>query len=210
LKLNFDLNNSNQNDIFFIWVEIKRKDGNVIRANSFRGDVGDSISPGRDKVIVWTPEDDAVFLDEDVTVELKAEKYVRSFNKGSMIFASSVLPGLGQTKISRGKPYWILGVAGYATLAGGLISYTSYSQTYDDYLTETEPVQRQDLWDQAQKQKQTAGALCISAGVIWIGNIIWVAATPNKYKPLQHSKFSMNVLPVENRRITMLTFGYTF
>jgi hypothetical protein len=210
LTVTYDLKNSNQADIFFMWVEVKKKDGSIIRANSFKGDVGDSISPGKDKVIIWIPEDDAVFLDEDVTIEIKSEKYVKSFNKGSMILASIALPGLGQTKISKGKPFWLMGVVSYGTLAGGMIIHSSYNKTLDAYTAETEPVERADLWDKSQQQKKISGTLFVTAGAIWIGNLIWVAATPNKYKPLQHSKFTLNVTPYEQRRITMLSFKYTF
>lgn len=63
-----------------------------VRAKTFEGAVGEDILPGKDKLIFWTPEDDAIYLDEDITVELLGEKYVRSFNKSLMVLSSTLIP----------------------------------------------------------------------------------------------------------------------
>jgi hypothetical protein len=210
LTITYDLISSSRTGIYFLWIEIKRQNGNMIRANSFKGEIGDSIISGKDKTIVWTPEDDAIFLDEDVTVEIKGEEYIRSFNKEKMIIASTALPGLGQTKITKGKPYWIAGVAAYGTLVGGLIVRTQHNQTILDYENELDPVERSDFCDKSQQQKRLSDLLLVSAGVIWIGNIIWVAATPNKFKPMQHAKLSLYPAGIDHSRITMLSLKFTF
>jgi hypothetical protein len=210
LTISYDLNDRSISDIFFIWVEIRKQDGTRVRASEFKGAVGDSITPGKDKKIVWIPDDDAVLIDEDVTVEIKGEKYTRSFNKGSMVLLSTAMPGLGQTKISKGKPWWLLGIASYGTLAGGFAVNSGYNKTYKLYLKETDPVERGDLFDKSQKQKNLSSALFITSAALWVGNIIWVSATPNKYKPLQHNLFSVVPSVGNQGRFTMLSYKKYF
>jgi hypothetical protein len=210
LQISYDLISKGPSDIFSVWVEIWNQAGKPIKAYSFAGEVGDSVKAGSNKKITWIPEDDAVYLDEDVSVELKAEKFVRSFNKGGMLALSTVMPGLGQTKIKNGKPWWLTSIPAYGTLAGGLLVHKMYNNTYAEYLKATDAVERSDLYDQSQKDKSISGALLISSAVLWVSNIIWVAATPNNYKPLQHAKVSLNSVPFNKQRYTMLSFRIEF
>jgi hypothetical protein len=210
LAITYDIINKKKSDIFYVWVELRSQDSIPIRAAAFSGDVGDSIKSGKSKKIIWVPEEDAIYLDGDITVELKGEKYEKSFNKGSMVLLSSVIPGLGQTKISKGKPWWLLGVASYGALAGGLIVHKNYITTYDAYLTESDPITRGDLYDQSQKQMTISNVFFISAATLWVTNIIWVAATPNKYKPLQHVKFSVNSFSLNQSRTALLSLKVNF
>jgi hypothetical protein len=210
LSITYDLVGKGQSDIFSVWVEIRNQSGTPIRAYSFKGEIGDSLKAGTNKMITWAPEDDALYLDEDVSVELKGEKYIKSFNKGSMMLLSTLVPGLGQSKIQKGKPLWLMAIPAYGALAGGFIFNNKYNDTYDAYLVASDAVERSDLYDKSQKEKTISGALFITSGVIWISNLIWVAATPNKYRPLQHAKLSVNSVPFNNERITMLSFKVNF
>jgi hypothetical protein len=210
LSITYDLITKGQSDIFNIWVEIRNQKGEPIRAFSFKGDLGDSTKPGNNKKITWVPEEDAIFMDDDVSVELKGEKFERSFNKGSMILISTIVPGLGQSKIKKGEPWWLASIPAYGTLAGGLIFHKKYTDTYDAYLKATEAVERSDLYNQSQKQKNLSGALFITSTVVWVSNIIWTAAIPDKYKPLQHANVSVNSIPFNHERITLLSFKVDF
>jgi hypothetical protein len=210
LSITYDLVTRGQSDIFFIWVEIENQDGKPIRAYSFKGEVGDSVKPGTNKKIIWVPEADAVLLDEDITVELKGEKYERSFNKGSAMLMSTAVPGLGQTRIKNGKPWWLVSIPAYGALAGGLIVNKKYLDTYGAYKIETDPTERADLLNKASKQQNMSNALLISAATLWVGNLIWVAATPNHYRPLQHSRLSFNSIPSNQGRLSVLSFKIDF
>jgi len=192
LSILYDIITSKSTENFYLWIEISKANGEVIPAKAISGDVGESVDAGNNKKIIWSPEQDSVFLNEPVFVELKAEKYIRSFHKGSMMLLSTVLPGWGQTKISKGKPWWLTGVATYGTLAGGYLFHLSYLKSYDSYKIEEDPVKRADLSNQSQKQLNYSNTLLISAASLWAVNVLWVAFTPNKYEPLQHVKLSLN------------------
>src|SRR3990172_450083 len=132
LLISYNIINENQSDQFYVWVVIQKKDGQILKMNSISGDLGD-IKPGKNKLITWEPAKDSVFLNEEVTVKVNAEKYVKSYNKGSAILLSVLVPGLGQSKMSKGKPFWLMGVASYGALAGGLVTYSGYKSNYDKY-----------------------------------------------------------------------------
>lgn len=209
LLISYDMLNVKSSDQFYVWVEIQKKNGQAINAGSVSGDFGDT-KAGTNKLITWIPENDSVFLNEVVEVELKAEKYEKSYNKGKMTLLSIAMPGLGQTKISNGKPYWIMGVAAYGTLAGGLIMRGNYNKTYDQYLTEEDPAKRSELFDKTQQQMNLSGALLVSSAAIWITNLIWVGLTPNEYQPLKHAKITLAPATLPARGTNMLTMTVNF
>lgn len=210
LTISYDLINLNPSDIFYIWVDMKNQAGQPIRARALTGDVGDSIQPGNNKTITWIPAEDAIFLDEDITVELTGERYEREFNKGSIILLSTAVPGLGQTKISKGKPYWLAGVVAYGAVASGILFHSRYSKTYDQYQNESDVTERADLYDKSQSQLTLSAALLISAATIWIGNIIWVSATPNHYRPLQHARVGLTSATNAEGNVAMLSLKINF
>jgi hypothetical protein len=209
LRITYDLIGKNKGDQYFVWVEVEKRNGESIKIITLTGDRGD-IHEGKDKQIIWEPERDSVFLNEEVLVEVKAEKYVKSFNKGSAMVKSMVLPGLGQTRVSKGKPYWLIGVATYGALAGGFVLHSSSEKNYDQYAVEEDPAVRKDLLDQAQKQLNMSTGLFISAAALWTVNVIWMAAMPNRYLPLKNAKLTVNRMPGPVNRQTLLTLRINF
>ncbi|MBK7628124.1 MAG: hypothetical protein IPJ16_13180 [Bacteroidales bacterium] len=209
LQITYDFVNKSASDEFYVWVEMEKKNGQPLRVKALSGDIGKTKS-GKDKKITWIPDKDSIFLDEEVLVEVKAEKYIKSFNKGSMMLLSTVVPGLGQSKISKGKPYWLAGVAAYGALAGGLVVNQSYVKSYDLYRTEEDPTKRRDLLDQAQSQKNLSGVLIVSGAAIWAANLFWVAAIPNKYQPLKHVNLSLDQSRGPIQGATLLSLKVNF
>lgn len=203
LLISYDIIARNPTDQFFVWIEIKNSNGNVLQAKALRGDIGPDIKQGNNKKIIWSPEQDSIFLDEEISVEVKAEKYIKSFNKGSMILKSVVLPGWGQTNIRNGKPWWITGVGVYGAIAGSYLFHKKYSDSYESYKAEIDPVKRANLLKQTNKELKTSTVLIYTAVSAWAADLLWVALTPNNYKPLQHTKLSVNsALNPYNRGLT--------
>jgi hypothetical protein len=191
LLISYDFIGSGSSDQFYVWLEAERENGEIINMKTLSGDVG-TTRAGKNKQIIWIPASDSIFLNESVSVEVKAEKYEKSFNKSSMMLLSAAMPGLGKTKMSKGKPFWLIGVAAYGTLAGGLILHQNYLKTYDSYRVEEDPLKREELFNKAQKQMNVSGALIVSGVALWVADLFWVAATPNKYKPLKHVNLSLD------------------
>ena len=210
LLISYDVINKNEGDQFYVWVEIEKKNGEKVIMKALTGDIGDKIKVGMNKKIYWIPEKDSVYLNEEVSVEVKAEKYTKSFNRGSAMLLSSVMPGLGQTRISKGKPFWISGVIAYGCLAGGLIVHQNYIKTYDSYRTEEDPSKRVALRTKAQNQSDLSSALIVSGAAIWVANLVWISVIPNRYQPLQHLKLEMGQLPGTDKKTTLLSMRLNF
>jgi hypothetical protein len=188
MRVSYDIITKNKSDEFYIWVVIEKKNGEQLSAKSVSGDIGENVKGGMNKSFVWLPSNDSVFLNEDILIEVKGEKYIKSFNKGSALLMSTIMPGLGQTKISNGKPFWLIGVASYGILAGGIIFHTNSISSYDDYLVEQDPAKRDDLFAKSQQQLNISNVMFVSSAAAWVLNLVWIAATPNRYKPLKHVK----------------------
>jgi hypothetical protein len=209
LLITYDLIGKSKSNPYYVWIEAEKKNGESIKVKNLAGDAGD-VFGGKDKKITWELERDSVFLNEEVLVEVKAEKYLRAYNKGSAMLMSIALPGLGQTKASNGKPYWLMGIATYGALTGGLILHSSSEKNYDLYTVEEDPEVRKDLFDQAQKQLNISSGLLISSAVLWTTNLIWMAAMPNRYLPLKNAKLTVNRMPGPINRQTLLTLRINF
>ena len=208
LRISYDLISVKKTDLFFVWVESEKVNGEYIRMKSLMGDVGESIPSGKNKQIYWTPDKDTVYLNEEVFIEVKAEKYLKSYNKASMMLMSTVFPGLGQAKV-RSRPCWLTGVVAYGALAGGIIANRSFTDTYNSYRIEEDPAKRSELLSLAQKQGNISDALLISGAGLWAANIVWMALIPNKYKPLKYAPLSFTQGGHDNK-IAMLTLKFNF
>jgi hypothetical protein len=197
LHIAYNIDNKTSIGKFRIEIKINKQNGDPITPKSITGDLGDNIKSGNNKRIIWDLEKDAIYIDEDITVEIKGKKLSESFSKGSLILMSTAVPGLAQTKMS-GKPWWLCGVAAYGTLASGIIFYKSSLNTYDAYKAEDNPNTRIDQYNKAQKNLNIANALFITSATLWVANIIWVTATPNRNKALKHVKVYLEPVTIPN------------
>jgi len=204
LVISYDIITKNKPDQFYVWFEIERANGEKIEPKSLSGDIGEFQKAGSNKKIVWASDQDSVIINEEIFVTVKAEKYIKSFNKSSVLLKSAIFPGWGQTKVSKGKPWWLTGVAFYGALTGGYLFNQKYLSNYDSYKLEEDRSKRIELLDKTQKQLNTSTGLLYSAAAVWAINILWVGLTPSKYEPLQHTKFSINPSPaLFNKGITV-------
>ncbi|HLN19501.1 MAG TPA: hypothetical protein VK213_00320 [Bacteroidales bacterium] len=209
LSVSYDID-SDARDPYYVWIEIgKKNSGEKINAKSLTGDIGEGIQAGSGKLVEWVPAADSIIIDEDVEIEIKAEKYVKSFNRGGAIVMSALLPGLGQTRISGGKPWWVTGITAYGLFAGGFMINKSANDDYDQYLQlKEDEVAREKMYTQAQQKMNLAGAFIISGALIWTTNMIWVASVPNRYRPLKN--LSMTSSTFDNKPLTMVSYRINF
>jgi hypothetical protein len=196
LNITYIIDNKNSTDNFRIKIEINKQNGESITPKSISGALGDSIKSGTNRIIVWDLEKDSTYLDEKISVELIGEKLSvelideklkKSYSKSSLILMSTALPGLGQTKMT-GKPWWIGGLAAYGTLAGGLVFYKMSRDDYDLYLDAKTTTARDEYFDKSTKESVISNVFFATAASIWVANIIWVAAMPDRNQTLKHAK----------------------
>jgi hypothetical protein len=195
LIIYYDIITRKLTDQLFIWVEMKRSNGEIIQAKALSGDVGANVKAGNNKKIIWSAEKDSIYLNEEIVVEVKAEKYIRSFHRGSMLLKAVVFPGWGEASISGSKLWWLTGITAYGTLGTGYLFNKKYLKSYGSYKVALDPLKRQDLLKQTQKELDLSSVMLYTAASVWVANILWVALVPNRYQPLQHTKLSINSAP---------------
>jgi len=212
----YDIANIKEQERFTVSVCIKTINGKIINPQTLTGDIGKNIKGGKDKKIVWAITKDNVSIDEEGYVEITAKfvfaqlpvtnkpviDKVPVANKshigtGKAILFSTLLPGLGNTKLSEGKPYWLFGIASYSCLAGGVIMSLSSSSAIKNYNAETTENDRDKSFSKSESAGKTATYLFIGAGVLWVGDLIITAVQGGK----------SNKATSMNKRITI---GYNY
>lgn len=214
LVISYDIIHDGSSGTFKIMVEILDQSGNPLKTSSARGDVGENISQGNGKTITWTPEKDSVFLDENITVEIKGEiienkEYEKDFNRGYKLLQSAIVPGWGQAKAT-GKPVWLISLPAYTALVGAFIMQNSSNKSFSDYYKERNYTVRSELLSRSQRQLTISDALFMSAAIIYAGNLVWMIAMPNKKYFPGHAGLSFRSVPYVSTCIPMATLQVNF
>lgn len=165
---------------YHIELEVVSASHALIEASFLTGDIGANIKAGNNKNIVWDIKREGVDLDKSISVRVVATKMSSGFSKGKLLLQSAVWPGWGQTKISNGKPYWLIGCAGVACIAGSYVYNQQSVKNYDQYLDALTVAEGDKYYDKAVMQDNTSSILGYSAIGIWAANLLWVALTPEK------------------------------
>jgi hypothetical protein len=70
--IEYELRNSKKSEKFSIRIEVTTESGDPLQATSLSGDIGEGISGGETRKIIWDIETDSIFLDEEIFVEVYA------------------------------------------------------------------------------------------------------------------------------------------
>jgi hypothetical protein len=192
LFINYDLLKADHKERFRISVEIATASGKIIYPVAIIGDVGFDIAGGKGKLIIWDIKKDNIFLNEAISIEVTAVPEPTSskfFTRGAAVALSTVVPGLGITKLNRGGPYWIMAIGFYGAAVGSYLYYNSANDNYQKYLDSRDEDQRNSLYSTSTNQNTISEALLYTAAAIWVGNMIWTLVTPNKTKPKMNLGF---------------------
>jgi hypothetical protein len=182
----YDLDKAGKDERFSILLKISTPSGKIITSYTLSGDVGENITGGKDKQIIWCISRDNVAINEDIAVEVFATSEgsnVKFVSRSKAVLISAVVPGLGLTKLNNGGPYWIMAIVVYGAAAGSYIYYSMAEQNYTKYLVARTEDERNTLHSTVQSQKNMSNVLMYTAGAVWLGNLIWTLANPNKTKP---------------------------
>ena len=192
LIITYDIENYARNEIFYITAEIFYENGERIPAKSLSGDIKGNVRGGKNKIIIWDLEKDRVELKGAIYIEITAspelvaeetreDKSEKSIGLAGPLVQSLVLPGLGNTRIT-GKPYWIIGIIGYGSVASSYWFNKKAASSYDNYLSERENYDlRFDYYNDADTEKQISVACGIAAGVIWAADLTLLLINHKKH-----------------------------
>lgn len=195
LIITYDIENYARNEVFYITAEIFYENGEKIPAKSLSGDIKGNIKGGKNKTIIWDLEKDRIELQGAIYIEItaspeiiakesreeKAEKAQKSISLAVPLVQSILLPGLGNARITK-KPYWIIGIVGYGSLASSYWFNRRSASSYDSYLNERNDLDlRFDYYNNADTEKQISMACGIAAGVIWTADLTLLILNHKKY-----------------------------
>lgn len=229
----YNILNAQDSQSFNISLDVADSLGNVIIPKALIGDFGDHVTGGENKKIYWNLTADNIYIDALLSVKIHAEVIVENdaistkdsgagysgmnpvnpyagISRGGVVVQSVLFPGWGLSRINSG-PHWLKGLAGYGCLAGSIVFNTMALSNYRDYRNTIDVVERNRLYDLAVSQDKTSQGLAISAGAIWIADIIWTIAGSKKLKSnLQTSGISIESGYDPLVSAPLLTFKYSF
>lgn len=222
MVINYDLVYHNFNQLFSITLVIKTVSGKTIFPQSVSGDVVDNVLPGKNKKIYWTILNDNITLDEEIFVEIMAspmqkkavveytsELERKHVSKGGAIVLSAFFPGAGITRLRGGGAYGLLLIPFYAAAGGAVATNIIANTNYDDYKKATTSADRDKYYKDANDMGDISNNLFIVATAIWVGNMIWTIATPNKTKNSSNKlSFSGTIDPVLKQPMVGLQFNF--
>jgi hypothetical protein len=225
LIINYDILHSKQSERFNIWIEVTDTAGNIVEAKSLGGDVGENITGGNNKKIVWNLEADNINLEIGIYIEVNAEISVipevsetisqqRTLKRSNVILQSIVFPGLGLSRIKQGKPHWLKGVMGYGCIATSFIYNRKAVSSYDDYLSASDPKKIDEYYDNSVKQDNLSEVFIYAAIGVWVADIIWtvVGSSDMKKDPnISHmGGFSIGPSSIPYSKIPVVALKYNF
>jgi len=225
INILYDILNSRQSDIFRISVEITDSTGNNIDARSLSGDIGDNVKGGKNKKITWNYVADSIYPETGIYVQVNAEILTapenieiiepdKRISRGGAILRSTVFPGWGLSRINKGNPHWLKGVAGYGCIAASVIYNRKAVSSYKDYDKSEDISQRDKLYKNSVKQDNLSEIFAYTAAGIWMIDFIWTIAGSSKLKDennyIQAKRLSVHPVYEPHMRAQMVSVTYTF
>lgn len=180
LVIDYQFVKSKKSQRFNVWVEISTVTGRKLNASSLSGDIGDSIQGRYPKQIIWDYNADGIILKEEVKVIIYANIFDLGPSFGKSVLLSSLVPGLGLTKMKDGGPYWLMGVAAYGALGTSLYLNHETVNNYNAYLESQDKSKSNELFNTSRNYKQMSDIMAYSAIGIWSTSIIWTIIKARK------------------------------
>jgi len=211
IVITFDFLNSKKKELFDVSIQINTTSGKLIRPRSISGDVGDEVTGGKGKTVYWDLNRDQVFINEKISVDIEAiplgipERFV---SRGRALWMSALVPGLGISKLNKGGPYWIMAIATYGAAVGSAVFYYLADDNYHKYLESLEIDERNALHSKVESQNNISDVLMYTAGVVWLGNMIWTLAHPNKTKNAKGLDFGGSYEPIIGRPVFAVRYRF--
>ena len=98
-------------------------------------------------------------------------KTLHEVKAGMHVLQSAIFPGWGLAKLTNGKPYWLIGVAGTGCIVSSIyFNHQAYSN-YNKYLDSKDKREYDTYYDKAKSQAGMSKALAVTAAAIWIADI---------------------------------------
>ncbi|MBN2662939.1 MAG: hypothetical protein JXR68_04755 [Bacteroidales bacterium] len=199
---------------FDITLDVKLNNGTPIQVSSTSGDVGTNIKGGTNKQIIWAYEQDKIYLDENISVQIISDLKVDAnyYSTSKLILASTILPGRGVTMLNRSYSFIGWTIAGYGLVGASVGTYLWSKATYLNYTNATLETEKKLFYSKYQTQTIISGVSALSAIGIWGINYFRIFSTKNKMKLLTQTSLNWQIVPNFEylSNTNMLTITYKF
>ncbi|MBN4051617.1 hypothetical protein JYU16_02270 [bacterium AH-315-M05] len=191
LIITYDIIKYKPGEKFKVWIDVYTAMENKIETKSLTGDVNDSVAGGNRKKIVWDIKKDDIQLDNDIYIVVSASpqidviaasslKSAGTTSMGKWLLLSSAYPGWGDYKMQSKKGYWLIGAAAYGLVASSVIFNRIAASNYDKYLVSTDMNERNNLFNNADTQKQLSAIFITAAVTVWVADLTWLVIKGKK------------------------------
>ncbi len=182
----YDINNSSAIERYNIELTFVDFNGNRIIPRSIRGDVGNDVKGGKNKVIYWDVLNDVEELGR-VRARVTVKGVTEHLGNSSNAFLSVLVPGLGDYYVKNKKNMIIKPVfrtiTAYGLMGYGIYNYIDFNKKYNEYNDESTPREDFDhLYDEATKSLHRAYITSSIGAAIWASDVLWVAIKGAKNK----------------------------
>jgi hypothetical protein len=116
---------------------------------------------------------------ENLNVTTDKVKTVRSAEIGKNLLLSAIIPGWGLTRLSNGKPYWIIGIIDAGCLAASVYYNKKASSNYTNYLNSSDTNEFDQYFEDASNQYTLSKIFGWSALGIWVADMFLAGIKAN-------------------------------
>jgi len=111
--------------------------------------------------------------------------------KRNNVLLSAIVPGWGLTRLSNGKPYWLIGVAGFGCIATSVYFNRKAVKSYDNYMESYDVNVYPDYFTEAEQQYLISNICAYTAIAIWVIDLgVTVLCTEKMRKSLYTGNLS--------------------
>jgi len=175
LVVKYDIENSTESQSFNVMLEISSSARSIISTNSLTGDIGEGVKGGPNKQIIWDYLADRIVLQDNINIIVTAKLMKTQASLSKVLLLSAVCPGAGLSSVQKGKPYWLMGIVGYAGLGASYLLNKKAKNSYDSYVNNKDESLNDGLLADARSQDKLSKTMAISSIGIWGVGLIWTA-----------------------------------
>lgn len=190
LTVKYEITGCERGQIVDISMIVVNSKGDTIRPTYINGDIGNKVTCGPGKSILWDVARDTINLDDDIEVMLTGKEIIpvitkisnpdlQKISRGTVLISSFFIPGLGQKKASgkaghlvfSGLVYGLGGASGYF--------YMQHKKYYRDYQNASGAT-ADDFFSKSEENFNMSQYMLYGAIGTWVTNMVWSAVIPIK------------------------------
>lgn len=225
LTIKYDILNSKPDEKYNVTLIVTDSKGSTIDSRTIQGDVGEEVSGGPGKKIIWDYISDNIDDEFEISIKIKVTKIPKQADSeeviasgsipslGSLLLQSVAVPGLGLTRLKH-KPYWILAVPAYGLIGSSVYFKVNSDANLENYNRTSDINDRETYYDKYEQQKNITLACAVGAAVLWIADLALVIPAYSKAKRTSENSRKNNMFMIPDFNMTyntpVLTFKYIF